>query len=99
MTNISIDPLFIGLTKPPMTMGVPLQFFGLNFILSACGFILFTSLFSKFLVVMVFSLPIHAIGYLATRKDPHWMDIWHKKMAQTGPIRNHRYWKSNSYKP
>lgn len=80
-----------------MTMGVPLQFFGVNMILSSVGFIFFISLFSKFLVVVLLTLPLHAIGYVATEKDPHWMEIWHKKMSKASPIRNHKHWKSNSY--
>lgn len=97
--EISVDPLFLGLTKPPMSMGVPLIFFGVNMILSCAGFILFLSLFSKFCVVMFFSLPLHAIAYLATEKDPHWMSIWQIKMSKASPIRNHNYWKCNSYTP
>jgi type IV secretion system protein VirB3 len=80
-----------------MSMGVPLSFFGINMMLSSVGFILFLSLFSKLLVICFLSLPFHAIGYLATEKDPHWMNIWGTKMNKCGPIRNYKHWRCNSY--
>jgi type IV secretory pathway VirB3-like protein len=37
----NLDPLFIGMTRPPMMMGVPMEFFGINFIILGIGMILF----------------------------------------------------------
>ncbi|MGH1377101.1 MAG: type IV secretion system protein VirB3 [Alphaproteobacteria bacterium] len=97
--NITTDAVYLALTRPPMTMGVPMDFFGVNFILTGIGIILCTSLFAMFCVLMFISLPLHGIGLLATKKDPHWISVWKTKMEKTGFTTNQRFWKSNSYSP
>ena len=39
--QVDIDPLFIGMTRPPIVMGVPMEFFGINFIIFGIGVIAF----------------------------------------------------------
>ncbi len=97
--RVEIDPLFIGMTKPPVVMGVPMEFFGINFIIFGVGMILFMSLSSKVIFFVSVILPIHAIGYIATEKDPQWMRVWLTKLNKCAPTRNKRFWKSNSYQP
>lgn len=95
----SCDPLFIGMTRPPMMMGVPMEFFGINFIILGIGMILFMSLSGKILFFVSINLPLHAIAYVATERDTHWMRVWLTKLSKCSPIRNKHFWKSNSYKP
>ena len=97
--DVDIDPLFIGMTRPPMVIGVPMEFFGINFIIFGIGMIIFTALSSKILFVICVTLPIHALGYIATEKDPHWMSVLVTKMNKCAPTRNRNYWRSNSYQP
>ena len=97
--DVDIDPLFIGMTRPPMVIGVPMEFFGISFIIFGIGMILFTALSSKILFFICITLPMHALGYIATEKDPHWMSVWMTKMNKCPPARNRNYWRSNSYKP
>lgn len=96
---VDIDPLFIGMTRPPLVLGVPMEFFGINFIVFGIGFILFTALSSKILFIVAVTLPLHAIGYIATEKDPHWMGVWITKFNKCPPTRNRVHWRSNSYMP
>jgi type IV secretion system protein VirB3 len=96
---VDIDPLFIGMTRPPLVIGVPMEFFGINFIIFGIGMILFTALSSKILFFICLTLPIHAIGHIATEKDPHWMSVAVTKMNKCPPTRNRSHWKSNSYTP
>ena len=96
---VEIDPLFLGMTRPPIAMGVPMEFFGLNFMLFGVGMILFTALSAKALFLACVNLPLHAAGYIATEKDPHWMRVWLTKASRCAPIRNRGFWKSNSYRP
>lgn len=96
--GLSKTPLFIGMTRPPMAMGVPMEFFGINFMVFGVGMILFMSLTAKILFFVLVCLPLHAIGYLATEKDPHWMNIMITKGTKCPPIKNRNYWKTNSYK-
>lgn len=74
-------PLFIGMTKPPLAMGVPMEFFGVNFMIFGIGMIIFMSLTSKIIFFAFVCLPLHGLGYLATEKDPHWMSILITKMT------------------
>jgi len=97
--DVDIDPLFIGMTRPPMVIGVPMEFFGISFIIFGIGMIIFTALSSKVLFVICVTLPIHALGYIATEKDPHWMSVFVTKMNKCAPTRNRNYWRSNSYQP
>ena len=97
--DVDIDPLFIGMTRPPMVIGVPMEFFGISFIIFGIGMIIFTALSSKVLFVICVTLPIHALGYIATEKDPHWMSVLVTKMNKCAPTRNRNYWRSNSYQP
>ena len=97
--NIEIDHLFIGMTRPPVTMGVPMEFFGVNFIIFGIGMILFMSLPAKVIFFVCVNLPLHAVGYVATEKDPHWMRVWLTKLNKCAPSRNKGFWKSNSYRP
>lgn len=96
---VSIDPLFIGMTRPPVTMGVPMEFFGVNFMIFGIGMIIFMSLTGKALFFIGITLPLHAIGYVATERDPHWMRVWLIKCSKCPPTRNKHYWKCNSYQP
>jgi len=96
--QVDIDPLFLGMTRPPMAMGVPMEFFGLNFILFGVGMIMFLPLTAKALFFICVTLPLHAAGTLATEKDPHWMRIYLTKLARCAPVRNRIFWKSNSYR-
>lgn len=98
-TQAEIDPLFRGMTRPPMAMGVPMEFFGLNFMLFGVGMIMFLTLSAKVLFLVCVTLPLHAAGYVATEKDSHWMRILQTKLGRCAPIRNRRYWKCNSYRP
>lgn len=97
--QIDIDPLFVGMTRPPLVWGVPMEFFGINFILFGIGMIGFVSLTGKLLFILGVCLPLHILGYIATEKEPHWMSIYMTKFAKCGPTRNKMFWKSNSYKP
>ncbi|MBU0801520.1 MAG: VirB3 family type IV secretion system protein [Alphaproteobacteria bacterium] len=97
--DVDIDPVFIGMTRPPMVIGVPMEFFGISFIVFGIGMILFTALSSKILFFICITLPLHACGYIATEKDPHWMSVWLTKLNKCAPTRNRGYWRSNSYRP
>lgn len=97
--RVDLDPLFIGMTRPPMMMGVPMEFFGINFIIFGIGMIMFMSLPGKILFFVCVSLPLHALAYVATERDTHWMRVWLTKLNKCSPIKNKSFWKSNSYKP
>lgn len=97
--RVDTDPLFIGMTRPPLVMGVPMEYFGVNFILFGIGMIAFASLTGKLGFFLCVCVPLHVLGYVATEKDPHWMSIYLTKLSRCGPTQNRGFWKTNSYKP
>ena len=97
--NPNLDPLFVGMTRPPLVLGVPMEFFGINFILFGIGMIAFASLSGKALFFLCVCIPLHIAAYILTEKEPHWMSIYITKLTWCGRIQNRAFWKSNSYKP
>ena len=51
--NQDLDPLFVGMTRPPLVLGVPMEFFGINFILFGIGMIAFAAPIRCFLQQMI----------------------------------------------
>lgn len=97
--QVDLDPVFLGMTTPSIVMGVPMEFFGINFIIFGIGMIGFASLVGKLIFFMMICIPLHVVAYIITEKDPHWMSVYLIKMTQCGPIQNRSFWKSNSYMP
>tara|TARA_B100000780_G_C21123757_1_gene455526 strand:+ start:1749 stop:2054 length:306 start_codon:yes stop_codon:yes gene_type:complete len=101
MTSFGHDhePLFLGLTRPALVHGVPMEFFGIIFILFGVGMILSESLLAKFAFCLLVCLPLHLLGVFLTKKEPHWMAIFLTKFQKCPPIRNSRFWQCQSYEP
>lgn len=94
-----IDPLFTGMTRPALVLGVPMEWFGINFIVFGIGMILFASLSSKFMFVLGVCLPLHFSGRVLTLKDPCWMQVIIIRCRLCAPNANRHFWKCNSYSP
>ena len=86
------DPLFIGMTRPPMIAGVTFMYMGIN---AFSVFILFT-LTANPLHLLVF-LPFHAVGYAVCLKDPQLLDIMLTKLQKSAGVPNRKYWSGISY--
>ena len=92
--NVEMDPLFLGMTRPPMVMGVTYTFFVINGMVTTITFLALNNLFA-FLV----GIPVHIIGYLLCLKDPRIFDIWRVRLLKTPVTRNRSFWRTNSYSP
>ena len=88
----SKDPLFIGMTRPPMIAGVTFLYMGLN----AFGAIFLFLILGNLLYLLVF-LPFHVVGYLVCLKDPQLLDVALKKLQKSAGVPNRRLWSGNSY--
>ena len=86
------DPLFIGMTRPPMIAGVTFTYMGIN---AFAVFILFT-LTANPLHLLLF-LPFHAVGYAVCLKDPQMLDIMLMKIQKSAGVPNRQYWSGISY--
>jgi type IV secretion system protein VirB3 len=93
MNTSFTDPIFLGLTRPTMFMGVTQSFFAINGLSSVILFLAFNS----FLPLLVWFPLMHGIGYLACIYDPRIFDIWIVYAQKAMRCRNKRFWGGNSY--
>jgi type IV secretion system protein VirB3 len=92
-TELAVHTLFGALTRPAMTAGVTLEFYGINLMASVCAFIIFSNL----LYGLVF-IPLHVFGWLVCRHDARLFTIFMKKL-QLPTMPNQPYWGVRSYEP
>ena len=92
--KISSDSLFLGLTRPPMLMGVTYNFAAINGLVSLLIFIIT----SKFIYLLVMMPAIHAMCYLLCLKEPRALDLFITKYSKFNICRNRGYYSgTNSY--
>ena len=76
--RLQTDPLFQGLTRPPMLMGVSYPFFVFN---ALVGYITF--IWTHNLLILFILLPtIHTTCYLVCLKEPRMMELMMLKAAK-----------------
>lgn len=92
ITQLARDPVFGALTRPQMFAGVTYSFFVLNAVITMEAFLV-----TKSFMVLLLALAIHLGGYLACLREPRFFDLWLTKLAQCPRLRNHAYWRCNSY--
>ena len=91
--SLQINPLFGALTRPAMTMGVTLEYHGLNLIVSVCTFIALNNLF----YAAIF-LPLHLIGVAICQLEPRFFTIA-AACIQLPAMPNQVLWGVRSYEP
>lgn len=91
---IAVDPLFLGMTRPPMVAGVTYTFFVINGMMTTIIFLASNSLWA-----WLIGIPIHVAGYLMCLQDPRIFDLWRVRLLKTPACRNRPFWLSNSYRP
>jgi type IV secretion system protein VirB3 len=94
MSGISTDPLFLGLTRPPLIVGVSYTFAALNGIISVLAFIMTSNFIYLFLVLPV----VHMIGFFICLKEPRAIELMIAKFSKCNICRNRYYYGgTNSY--
>ena len=90
------DPLFVGVTRPPMRWGVTYSALLLNGIASLEAFLV-----TKNLLWLSICVPIHLVCYLMCLHEPRFFDLLLLWGRTRGPgwLSNARFWKANSYSP
>ena len=68
---VSVDPLFVGLTRKAMFLGVSYMYVMANMLVCMLYFIYFSS----FKVVFVFVV-VHGFGYIICFKEPLFLEIY-----------------------
>lgn len=94
--GLTADPLFVGITRPPMRWGVAYMALLANFVFTMQVFVL-----TKNLLVLLIALPIHGLCALLCARDARIFDLmllWCRTrlLAYAG---NLRLWRAASYSP
>lgn len=91
--GVTIDPLFVAVTRPPMRWGVTFSALLFNLVFTMEVF-----LFTKNLLTLAIALPIHGVCALLCLRDPRCFDLmllWGRTRLPTY-LGNARLWKSSS---
>ncbi|MCD6035503.1 MAG: type secretion system protein VirB3 [Rickettsiales bacterium] len=91
--ELQTDPLFVGLTRPPMFFGVSYMYTVLNAMICMLLFIN-----TERLMILFVGLPIlHGIGYFICFKEPLFIELFMVKMQRCNKCRNKFFHGANSY--
>ena len=92
--RLQADPLFQGLTRPPMLFGVSYSYFVFNFL----GTIIAFSYLKSILIVLLVGPLIHGLGYLLCMNEPRAVELFALRMNTSTKCRNRLFHSNtNSY--
>lgn len=94
--GLTLDPLFVGATRPPMRWGVTyLALLGVAVVTME------TFLLSKNLLTLLLAVPLHGICMLLCSRDPRFFDLAALWLRTRVPalVANVFYWRGVSYSP
>ena len=94
--SLTIDPLFVGATRPPMRWGVTYTALLINLVVTMETFLL-----TRNLLTLGIALPIHAVSAALCLRDARIFDLlflWIRTHAPT-LLANGRTWKAAGYSP
>jgi type IV secretion system protein VirB3 len=92
----TVDPLFVGATRPPMRWGVTYSALLVNGVCTLEVFLL-----TKNLLTLGLSIPIHGLCALLCARDARFFDLallWGRTRIPA-LLANARYWKASGYAP
>lgn len=92
-TELTINSLFVGLTRPPMIFGITMDFFIMSILIIWCGLLLSSSP----LCLLVY-IPLHIIGVIACAVDHNIFQLFFKKL-ECWNVPNKGIWGCQSYEP
>jgi type IV secretion system protein VirB3 len=95
-SGLTADPLFVGVTRPPMRWGVTYSALLLNMVFTLEAFLL-----TKNLLVLLLCAPIHGVCLLLCARDARFFDLallW-SRTRLPAVFANLRVWKASSYCP
>ncbi len=94
--RLSSDPLFQGLTRPTMIMGVSYMYFVINSIVCMITFINT----QDFKILLLLAPTVHLIGFLICLKEPRAIELFVIKMSKGYKCVNRGFHGfTNSYDP
>ncbi|MDZ5762039.1 Type IV secretion system protein VirB3 [Candidatus Cyrtobacter comes] len=90
--TVRTDPLFLGLTRPPMLFGVSYSFAVINMLFCLIAYLLTNQLKYFFAAV-----PIHMFGYYLCTKEPLFIELFKVRAEKCSRSRNRFFHGANSY--
>jgi len=93
MDQLIVHPIFTGLTRPAMIVGVTVDYLSICVMVAMIGFILGNS--PLYLMLYV---PMHIVGYIACKFDPFCFRIVFKRLS-CAYMPNKKIWNCASYEP
>jgi type IV secretion system protein VirB3 len=81
------NPLFLGLTRPPMLLGVSYTFAALNGIVSLLAFVIT----NKFFYLLILLPTSHMIAWFICLKEPRAIELFITRMSKCNVCRNRYY--------
>jgi len=94
--GLTADPLFVGVTRPPMRWGVTYSALLFNLVFTMEVFLL-----SKNLLTLLIALPVHGLCALLCGRDARFFDLillWGRTRLPAY-LGNLRLWRASSYSP
>lgn len=91
--KLQLDPLFVGLTRPTMFLGVSFFFV----IINSFSCILYFINTSDFLGIFVAMPLLHMIGYIICFKEPLFIELFLIRSQKCSKCKNKSYHGANSY--
>jgi type IV secretion system protein VirB3 len=94
--GLTLDPLFVGATRPPMRWGVTYSALLFNMV-----FVMEFFLLTKNLLALLLCAPIHGVCMLLCARDPRFFDLvllW-ARTRLPALFANLRVWNASSYSP
>ena len=94
--GLTVDPLFVAVTRPPMRWGVTFSALLLNLVFTMEVFLL-----TKNLLTLLIAVPIHGVCALLCARDARYFDlllVW-AKTRMLAYFESLRLWKGASYSP
>ncbi len=94
--GLTVDPLFVGVTRPPMRWGVTFSALLFNLVFTMEVFLL-----TKNLLTLLIAVPIHGVCALLCVHDARFFDLvllWGRTRLPAF-LGTYRYWKASSVSP
>lgn len=89
-----VAPLVLGLTRPRMMWGIPIELF-----VGELMIVVMVFLNTKNLAAFLLFLPFHATAYMMTVYDPHMMNVMRVRLSKCPLTKNRHFWGGNSFQP
>jgi type IV secretion system protein VirB3 len=94
--GLAADPLFVGITRPPMRWGVAYEALLLNLVVTMEVFVL-----TRNLLTLLIAIPIHGVCALLCAREPrffHLILLW-VRTRLPAYLGTARHWRASSYSP